>query len=161
VITKLVEWVRSEIQQLATLRDRPHAIAGGIAIGVFFGFMPLFGVKTLLALGAAWLFRCNKIAAVVVVSLHDLLTPFAPIILRAEYQIGYWALSHPHHLPPKLGAGLVLHPAELLHWTTFFEIESPLLIGGLAIAIPLTAVAYGVSYWLASRRQARDVRSEK
>ena len=61
--------------KLVTLRDTPHAIAGGVAIGVFIGFTPLFGIKTLLSLGAAYLLRCNPIAAVIAVSLHDVVTP--------------------------------------------------------------------------------------
>ena len=101
-----------------TLRDTPHAIAGGVAIGVFIGFTPLFGIKTLLSLAGAYLLRCNPIAAVIAVSLHDVVTPLWPVLLRIEYDIGYWLLSHPHHLPPKLEMHHV-HVSEMLKWTTF------------------------------------------
>jgi len=59
--------------KLFVIKDTPQSIALGAAIGVFLGFTPLFGLKTLLALLLAALFRVNKIAAVVAVSLHDLL----------------------------------------------------------------------------------------
>jgi Uncharacterized protein conserved in bacteria (DUF2062) len=39
---------------------------------MFIGFTPLFGVKTLLSLGVAYLLRCNPIAAVIAVSLHHI-----------------------------------------------------------------------------------------
>jgi uncharacterized protein (DUF2062 family) len=135
------------------LRDSPHAIAGGVAIGIFFGFTPLFGLKTLLALGTAWVTRTSKLAAVIVVSLHDLLTPIAPVLLRVEYDIGYWLLSHPHHLPPKLGEHH-LHFGELMKWTTFFNIGLPMLIGSLFIAAPCAAVGYAAALQLARVRRS-------
>jgi uncharacterized protein (DUF2062 family) len=67
-------------RKLFVIKDTPHAIASGAAIGVFLGFTPLFGLKTLLALLLAALFRVNKIAAVVAVSLHDLLFPLWPVV---------------------------------------------------------------------------------
>ena len=105
--------------KLVTLRDTPHAIAGGVAIGVFVGFTPLFGIKTLLSLGGAYLLRCNPIAAVIAVSLHDIVTPLWPVLLRVEYDLGYWLLSHPHHFPPKMEMHHI-HVSEMLKWTTFF-----------------------------------------
>src|SRR4051794_17404688 len=89
--------------KLLAIRDTPEAIAGGVAIGVFFGFMPLFGVKTILAIFVAWLTRSNIIAAVVAGALHDVILPFMPVIYRWEYQVGYWLLSDPHHWPKRLG----------------------------------------------------------
>ena len=91
---KLVDHIKSLGARLVTLRDTPHAIAGGVAIGVFIGFTPLFGIKTLLSLGVAYLLRCNPIAAVIAVSLHDVVTPLWPVLLRLEYDIGFWVLSN-------------------------------------------------------------------
>ncbi len=138
------------------LRDTPHAIGGGVAIGVFFGFTPLFGVKTLLSLATAWLTRCSKIAAVISVSLHDIVTPLWPVLLRLEYDIGYWLLSHPHRLPPKI----TLHHVkfgELLQWTTFLHLGLPMLVGSLVIAVPAAAIAYVFAYGLMRRRQTRQL----
>lgn len=138
--------------KLFQIKDRPHAIAGGVAIGMFIGFTPLFGLKTLLCLGLAFLLRCNPIAAVVAVSLHDVVTPFWPVLLRIEYDIGYWLLSHPHHLPPAIH-GTHLHMGELLKWTTFLHVGLPLLVGSLFLAVPAAAIAYGLVFHLLSRRQ--------
>ena len=89
---------------LVQLHDTPHAIAGGVAIGIFVGFLPPFlPVKTLLSIFFAWIFRCSKVAAAIAVTGHDLLLPVWPLILRWEYVIGFWLLHH--QMPPKLRLG--------------------------------------------------------
>ena len=50
-----------------------------------------------------YLLRCNPIAAVIAVSLHDVALPLWPVVLRMQYDIGFWVLSNPHHFPPKDG----------------------------------------------------------
>jgi uncharacterized protein len=142
--------------KLFSLKDSPHALAGGIAIGVFIGFTPLWGIKTLLCLGLAYALRCNPIAAVIAVSLHDVLTPFAPVFMRWQYDLGYWILSHPHQFPPKLEVlHSHVHPAEMLKWTTFFHIGLPLLLGSLFFAVPGAAAAYALTLGFFRRRMVR------
>jgi uncharacterized protein (DUF2062 family) len=155
-VKKLLEHIRSLFRRLLELRDTPHAIAGGVAIGVFFGFTPLFGVKTLLSLVTAWLARCSKIAAVISVSLHDVVTPLWPFLLRLEYDIGFWLLSHPHHLPPKMTLHHVKF-SELLQWTTFLHLGLPMLLGSLVIAVPAATLAYFVTFAFMKRRQTRPL----
>ena len=60
----LKRWMRAHHMTIMTLPDTPHAIALGAAIGMFFGFTPLFTLKTLLAFLITWLCRANKTAAV-------------------------------------------------------------------------------------------------
>lgn len=141
-------------RKLISLKDTPHAIAGGVAIGMFIGFTPLFGLKTLLCLGAAYALRCNPIAAVVAVSLHDVVTPFWPFLLRVEYDIGYWILSSPHVFPPKVEMHH-LKLAEMLQWTTFLKLGLPLLVGSLFLSAPSAALAYVLMLGFLKRREAR------
>src|SRR5690349_4646193 len=96
------EWFRAKGQGLLGLKDTARAIALGMAIGMFFGLVPLWGLKTLLALGVARLLHASLVAAVIAVTLHDIILPIIPLLLRWEYQIGYWLLSHPHELPPRM-----------------------------------------------------------
>ncbi len=155
-VKRLLAYFASLWRRLLELRDTPHAIAGGVAIGVFYGFMPLFGVKTLLSLVTAWLARCSKIAAVIAVSLHDVALPFVPFMLRIQYDIGFWLLSNPHHLPPKV----VLHHtklAEMLQWTTFLKVGFPLLVGSFVVALPAAVVAYMMAYSIMRRRHLRPL----
>lgn len=152
---KIWEHLKGLVKKLFSLKDSPHAIAGGVAIGIFIGFTPLWGIKTLLCLGLAYLLRCNPIAAVISVSLHDVLTPFAPIFMRWQYDIGFWLLSHPHHFPPKLEMlhHSHIHPAEMLKWTTFFSVGFPLLVGSLLFAVPSSAIAYFLTLGLLRRQR--------
>jgi uncharacterized protein len=151
---KLVDHIKGLGARLVTLRDTPHAIAGGVAIGVFIGFTPLFGIKTLLSLGVAYLLRCNPIAAVIAVSLHDVVTPLWPVLLRLEYDIGFWVLSNPHHFPPKMEMHHI-HVSEMLKWTTFFHIGLPLLVGSLFLAVPVALLFYFVLLQILKARQSR------
>lgn len=158
MIAKIYPWIRTKVAGLSELRDKPHAVALGIASGVFFGFIPLLGFKTLLAIGAAKLARGNVVAAAVVVTLHDVLLPLAPFLLRWEYQFGYWLLNHPHRLPPDL------HPAHhgammWFHWSTLFTIGLPLLLGSVVIAIPFGGGSYFLALRLLERAEARRASS--
>jgi len=139
------------LRKLFTIEDSPESIARGLAIGVLFGLTPLFGFKTLLSLLFAALARGNKIAAVVGASLHDLALPFLPVLLRAEYDIGFWLLSQPHHLPAALHH-LHLRPHEWMSWTTFFSVGAPLLLGSLVIGVPIGFLVYFVTRQALGRR---------
>lgn len=138
---KLLSYFASLGRRLLELRDTPHAIAGGVAIGMFIGFTPLFGVKTLLCLGVAYLLRCNPIAAVIAVSLHDVVAPFWPVLLKVEYDLGFFILGHLHHLPPKFEVRH-FHLQDMLKWTTFFNVGLPMLVGSLFLSIPAAFLSY-------------------
>lgn len=81
---KIAGYFQSLVSKLLNLHDAPHSLAGGVAIGMFMGFTPFFGLKTLLCIGAAYVFRCNPIAAVIAVSLHDVVTPFGLFFWRSS-----------------------------------------------------------------------------
>jgi len=146
-------------RKLLELRDTPHAVAGGAAIGMFIGFTPLFGVKTLLSLVVAYLLRCSKIAAVIAVSLHDVVWPFLPFLLTLEYKIGYFLLSHPHVLPAKMVLK-DLHRSDLLNWTKFLEVGQPLMVGSLFVSAPAALLTYAVMLPLLKRREAHRLKRE-
>src|SRR2546425_12270653 len=78
-------WLHEHSLKLLAIRDTPEAIAGGVAIGIFFGFSALFGLKTLLTILFAWLTRSNILAAVLASASHDILLPLMPVIYRFEY----------------------------------------------------------------------------
>ena len=145
-----ISWIRTNVGRLMSLKDQPHTIAVGMAIGMFFGLIPLWGVKTLLAIGVTRLLRGNIVAAAIAVTLHDIVLPVVPLLLRWEYDVGYWLLSHPHALPPRLHLSHQ-NPAIWFHWSTFFTIGRPLLLGSFVVAAPVSIVTYYLTLALVKR----------
>jgi uncharacterized protein (DUF2062 family) len=146
-------FVRRSFERLHQIRDAPHAVAGGVAVGIFWGFSPLTGLKTLLSLGTAWGLRFSRIAAVIAVSLHDVLLPLWPVILRWEYQLGYWIFSHPHRFPPKL-------VGHLLHWDNLFTARMATVlwktcVGSVIIGLPFALLTYWLTLVLLARYEAK------
>ena len=146
-------------KRLRELRDAPHAIAGGVAIGLFWGFTPLTGLKTLLSIITAWICRCSKLPAVVTVALHDVLLPVWPVILIWEYRLGYWVISSPHHFPPQLKLHK-LRLTQLFDWKTV-ELVWPTFIGSCIIGIPIAFVAYWIVIFLLQRYEKKRARHLK
>ena len=136
---RLMRWMRSHHMTLMTLPDTPHAIALGAAIGMFFGFSPLFGLKTILAFLITWACRANKTAAVITVQLHDLLLPFVPAMFFWQYKLGMWAMYH--RVPLRAGCRRVAL-SDWMEWTTFLTVGRPILVGSLFFALPAALLVY-------------------
>src|SRR5256714_10370353 len=136
---RLKRWMRAHHMTLMTLPDTPHSIALGSAIGMFFGFTPLFTLKTLLAFLITWLFRANKTAAVITVTLHDVLLPLVPAMFFWQYKLGMWALYH--RVPQRPGFRRV-SLSDFMEWTTFLTVGRPILVGSLFFAVPAALLVY-------------------
>jgi len=136
-------WFQRHSLKLLAIRDTPEAIAGGVAIGIFFGFTPLFGLKTLSAMLFAWLTGSNILAAVIATTLHDILWPFMPVIYWWEYGLGYWVINGlwPPFVKPNLS------PHAWRSWTTFITVGKPMLLGSALCGAPVAGL-----FFLATRR---------
>jgi uncharacterized protein (DUF2062 family) len=134
--------IKNQFQRLKQIRATPRTVAGGVAVGMFWAFTPLVGLKTLLSILFAWAFRCSKISAALTVTAHDILTPIWPMILRWEYDFGFWILSHPHHFPERLTFADA-HIKYWLRWDTL-EILGQTFVGSLLFAVPCALI----SYWI-------------
>jgi len=147
-------WLADHHMTLVTIADTPHSIALGSAIGIFFGFTPLWSLKTLLSIAVAWLCRCNKIAAAIAVTVHDVLIFVMRAIYFAEYKVGCWTLHRPtpsHRVRFHFG----LH--DYLNWDVFQRLVWPAFIGSLFLAIPSAVIVYFVMRMLISRARAPRV----
>lgn len=161
MIKSLVQKVRELVGKLFSLKDTPHAIAGGVAIGMFMGFTPLFGLKTALSFGCAWLLRCSPVAALIAVSLHDIITPLWPVLLITYYKLGSWILHSgqppaavdPHHF--HWTAFLKASTYTNFDWEQFQSITLPTLIGSVPFSVAGAVVAYFLTLVIVRRSQAR------
>lgn len=150
---RLKRWLQAHHLTLMTLPDTPHSIALGSAIGMFFGFTPLFGLKTILAFLTTWACKANKTSAVITVQLHDLLLPVVPAMFFWQYKLGMWALYH--RMPQRPGYRRVAL-ADFMEWTTFLTVGRPILIGSLFFALPAGVVVYfGLRAVLIRSRKAK------
>jgi uncharacterized protein (TIGR03546 family) len=147
-------WLHEHSLRLLAIRDTPEAIAGGVAIGMFFGFTPLFGLKTLSAIFFAWLTRSNILAAVIAGTLHDVIIPFMPAIFVFEYKVGSWLLSQPHTWPRHVSK-MLLNWHEWHSWTMFLTIGKPLLLGSVIVSAPLAIISYFLTLGIVARHQRR------
>lgn len=154
---RLKRWLRAHHMTLMTLPDTPHAIALGSAVGMFFGFTPLFGMKTLLSITVAWLLKSNKIAAVITVTLHDLILPLVPAMFYWQYKLGMWAMYH--RLPQREGFRRV-SLRDYMEWTTFLTVGRPILVGSLFFAVPAALLVYFGLRGILIRARAKSSASE-
>lgn len=159
---RLKEWVLTLWDKLLAVEDAPHAIAGGVAIGVLLGFTPFFGLKTVLALALAWVLRCSRVAAVIAVTLHDVTLPFSPFLMRWEYEMGRRMTSTLHHPPPDhIHLSMLMkweHWREWFHWRTIEAALIPLFLGSLVIAIPAAVISFFVIYRLLTQARKKHGR---
>ncbi len=144
-------WLADHHMTLVTMADTPHSIALGSAIGIFFGFTPLWSLKTLLSIALAWICRCNKIAAAIAVTVHDVLIFVMPAIYFAEYKVGCWALRRP---PPAHRVRFHFGLHDYLNWDVFQRLVWPAVIGSLFLASPSAVIVYFVMRMLISRARA-------
>ena len=151
-LARMKSWLVAHHMTLMTIADTPHSIALGSAIGIFFGFTPLYPLKTLLSIAVAWIFRCNKIAAAIAVTLHDVLIWVMPAIYVAEYHLGCWSLQRPvaqriHFRQFGLRDYVHWHVFSRVVWPTFW----PAFIGSLFLAVPSAIAVYFLMRLLISR----------
>jgi uncharacterized protein (DUF2062 family) len=109
-----------------------RSTAGGVATGLFVGFLPIPGQMLVSAL-AAILFRVNLPLAVVLVWISNPLT--MPPLFFLSYRIGTRLLGHPHES---------VHFEMSLQWlaTTFMHIWPPVLAGCLLLGTVAGAAGY-------------------
>jgi uncharacterized protein (DUF2062 family) len=150
-------WMRAHHMTIMTLPDTPHNIALGSAIGMFFGFTPLFGLKTVLAFLTTWLCKANKTSAVITVQLHDILLPMVPAMFFWQYKLGMWALYH--RVPNRPGFRKVAL-SDFMEWTTFLTVGRPILIGSLFFAVPAGLLVYFGLRGVLIRSRARAAAAE-
>lgn len=124
--------------RLARLHSAPDEVGRGMALGMFVGFTPTFGVQLPIALVLAFLLRQNKIAAFVGVWVTNPLT--APVIYGLEYQIGRLLLG----MPP-----FSLHEFHYqFDWMMGVQVGAPLLLGSLVLGLPVALIGYTLTVYL-------------
>jgi uncharacterized protein (DUF2062 family) len=144
------KWLADHHMTLVTMADTPHSIALGSAVGIFFGFTPLYSLKTVLSIGFAWICRSNKLAAAIASNLHDICFLAMPAVYFLEYKIGCWILQRPPS--PKLFQHFVI--GDYVHWHFLVRVVWPALIGSLFLGLPSALLTYFIMRMLVSRARS-------
>lgn len=122
--------------RLMRLKDSPERIARGMALGLFIGMTPTFGIQMALALVFAFLLRENKLSAVIGVWVTNPLT--APVIYGLEYEVGRRLLSLPL---PTIKLQFTYQFLQHIGW----QVVLPLCLGSLIFAILFSALGYAIT----------------
>lgn len=143
-------------KRVLRLRATPHAVATGVAVGVFVTFLPIPGFHILLAALVTWAIAGNVVASALGTALGNPLT--FPAIWGATYELGYMILYG-----AQAGAGERPHLARLLQDLDLSQLWRPLLfpmaIGALPLGLLFAAAFYGLTYWaVRGYRQRRHER---
>lgn len=129
------------LRRISQLDGNPGHIAGGYSLGLFIGLMPLVGVKAFIAVAIASFLKWNKLAAGFGVFNINPIT--APFFFGLNFMVGKQITGCNKELiiPEKLGIDFF---TTLLHSGS--DIMKALFIGGIALGIPLSVIAYCVTY---------------
>ncbi len=148
----LIRQVRYFLIRLLRLRETPPVIARGLAVGVFSGFIPLFGLQMILALVFAVYLKGNKFAAFAATWISNPLT-YVPIYWF-NFKVGKLFLK---------GTELPLSDLDFqLNWQSWskmmelgFIFVITLFIGSIFMGLLAGFVTYFLSKYLITRFQSR------
>ncbi|MDJ0702934.1 MAG: DUF2062 domain-containing protein [Leptolyngbyaceae cyanobacterium MO_188.B28] len=148
---RLRRTVRFAYLRFKRIRGRPDAIARGIAMGIFTGVMPLFGIQTVFAIALTTLVRGNPLAAAAATWISNPIT-FIPLY-TLNFRIGQQILGS-----QDLFLNLQSPPSFVQFLKLGFDCIATLTVGCVALGIPLALVSYLLTLSLATywRRQGRN-----
>lgn len=93
---KLSRWWDAFASRLLLIKDEPHRLAKGVALGVMMNFLPTFGLGTFIAFFSAPLLRANAPAAAMGALAFKWALPF---FYLANLAVGSWIFRSPVQLP--------------------------------------------------------------
>jgi uncharacterized protein (DUF2062 family) len=134
------------------LQATPHAIAAGVAAGVFVSFLPTPGIHFLLAAVTAWCIAGNVVASAIGTAVGNPLT--FPLIWGATYELGRFILDGKAIAdvrPLNIGAALKNLDFYLL-WEPLLK---PMTVGAIPIGLLSGAVTYIVLRWAVAQFHKR------
>jgi uncharacterized protein len=154
--------VRRWLDTLLHIEDTPERTAAAFALGVFFGFSPLLGFHTILAIVFAFFLNLNRVAALlgVYANLPWIIAPYYASVTLAGAKITG------HRPPPGFQSQFrSLFNLSLYHeefWRRLITFLKPLLVpyfvGSMIGAVVLAACAYPLALaFVTSRRRIHDI----
>ncbi|MBY8918631.1 DUF2062 domain-containing protein [Nitratireductor sp. L1-7-SE] len=132
------------VKRALRLTATPHAIAAGIAAGVFASFTPFMGFHFFIAAGLAWCIGGNLVASAIGTAVGNPLT--FPFIWGATLETGRLILYG-----RELSHGAPIHLGKMLRHLEFSQLWEPVIkpmsVGALPLGIFFALVFYFVTRW--------------
>ena len=154
--------IRRWLDTLLHVADTPERTAAAFAMGVFFGFSPLLGFHTVLAILVAFLFNLNRVAALLGVysNLPWIIAPYYAIATMIGAKI--IGRAPPQGFRAELAGLFEMSVFHGEFWHRLITILKPLLwpytVGSLLGAIVMAAIAYPLALaFVTSRRRLHDI----
>jgi uncharacterized protein (DUF2062 family) len=148
-------------RELLHLDDPPRRLALALAVGVFIGCTPFWGLQTLLSICVAALFRLNRAATVTGTWLN--LPWFAPLVYGAALKIGLLVAPSPGEADTASIDLLLTNPAAVSWsavWAWLRGRSLPLLVGSALVGGTAAGVTYAVAFAALARRRVRPDREK-
>ncbi|WP_099866353.1 DUF2062 domain-containing protein [Pararhizobium haloflavum] len=139
-------------KRVLRLRATPHAIAAGVAAGVFASWTPLIGFHFVLSFAIAYVVAGNMIAAGIGTAVGNPLT--FPFIWAGTFKLGHWILDRGKDLPP-VHIDLVQLIRDIDFNQLWTPVIQPMLVGCLAPGLISALFFYVLTYWAVQRFQDR------
>ncbi len=148
--------VRYYTKRVLRLTATPHAVAAGVAAGVFASFLPYIGFHFFIAAILAWCLRGNLVASALGTAIGNPIT--FPFIWAATLAIGRFILygRHPENVVP-LQLGRALSELEFAH--VWEPLLLPMTLGGIPLGGAFALGFYIMTRWAtAAFQEARRKR---
>jgi len=123
--------------KLTGIHAEPHQVAMGYAFGIFLAASPFIGFKVFIAIAISFIFKWNKVAAIIGVFHINLIT--APVFYGFSFLVGKTVL----------GSDVSFDFSGPISIKTLYEIVSSnsivflsLLTGGIVLGLPMAIAAY-------------------
>ncbi|RCS23232.1 DUF2062 domain-containing protein [Phyllobacterium salinisoli] len=130
-------------KRIMRITASPHAIAAGLAVGVFSAFTPFFGFHIIIAIVLAYIFAGNIAAAALGTTVANPLT--IPVIWGATFEFGRFMLTG------DLSADRPAHLGRMLSHFDFHDVWGPvlkpMLFGSTVLGLIFALVVYVVTRW--------------
>lgn len=139
------------VHHLKTEHTEPARLGWAVALGVFVGVLPLYGLHLPLCVGLALLLRLNK--ATTVLASQISLPLFAPVLVAAGIAIGEY-VRFGHHRPVGLAEARDFLGGMALLAGALPDRFLSCLIGDAVLGLVLGAIG-GALTWAWARRRAR------
>lgn len=136
--------------KLIRLRGKPKVVAKGLAVGIFAGCFPFFGIQSLIGILLATVCRGSKVAAMAATWISNPLT-YVPLFIF-NYKIGKLLLGN---------KDAALPPLDIESFTAFKELGSTfavtLVTGSLVVGIILAMITYFYALAILERLHGRSI----